>query len=121
MTLLAKCTLRLDGHKRDKIDFTLPLKRVWFQGTRSDLHLQFEGLEDDNICPHMNECLYGDEFLIPAGARLFARWLLDTIGIPWTKDISICSVIIEEGDRTKITPPPEVIKDLVGHWDSPNH
>ena len=45
MALLAKCTLRVNGRKHEDLDFTLPVKRVWFEETRSDLHLQFEGME----------------------------------------------------------------------------
>lgn len=103
------------------IHVSLPLERMWFEDTTNDLHLQFFGHEEDNICPHQND--YANEFEIPWEAQAFRAWVTLHLGINLTSaetmTATFCSCIIVSRRQAK-APPADILTDLVKHWESPN-
>jgi len=98
----------------------LPVRLAWWESTRDDLHLQFEG-HDGNILPQDNQ-KHG-EMKIPRKAKQFRAWLKSQ-GFDYNGAIYIWSNMLEmkrpsslERDRI---PPPEALADLINNWKSPN-
>lgn len=100
--------------------FALPLRRIWFENVENDLHLQFTGHEDINICPPDNSL--DDEMIVPLDSVVFRDWL-DSVGLTSVGTLRFQSCLIESVDPENASlpePTPEALADLVRHWDSPN-
>lgn len=100
--------------------FALPLSRVWFEDASNDLHLQFLGHEDTNICPPDNSL--DGEMIVPPNALIFRAWL-KSLGLPSNGTLRFQSCSIEGIGSSKGSlpePPPDALGDLVEHWVSPN-
>lgn len=118
------------GREGGLLTFALPLKRAWFEGVASDLHLQVDGYEEMNICPHEND--YKDEFAVPSEAKVFIAWLEklaekevnNGIDYEWNyrrTKTTACTNFLESGRvRKAIIPPKEALDDLMAHLVSPN-
>ena len=100
--------------------FALPLTRIWFENASNDLHLQFTGHEDTNICPPDNS--HDGEMIIPPKALIFRAWL-KSLGLPSTGTLRFqsCSIESDESDKEQFPEPPaDALDDLVANWVSPN-
>jgi len=100
--------------------FALPLTRIWFEAASSDLHLQFTGHEDTNICPPDNS--QDGEMIVPPKALIFRAWL-KSLGLPSTGTLRFqtCSIQSVESNKEQLPePPPNALDDLVANWVSPN-
>jgi len=111
-----------DGTRCDTVAFNLPVARCWFEDVGSDLHIQFKGYEDLNICPHDNA--YKGEFNIPKRANKFISWLEGPTkkqGLERVTRDSLCACTCWlESKKFGRTPPHEVMKDLLDNLVSPN-
>lgn len=117
--MLVSLRVSEDSYSR-RFHFALPLRRIWFEAVENDLHLQFSGHEDTNICPPHNAL--DSEMIVPLDSKVFRNWL-DSVGLPSVGTLRFQSCMIETVDSNNAAlpePPPEVLADLVRHWDSPN-